>query len=1212
MNAYKDKLINYIRSNPNVELCDIAYALQTKKELFEYRNSVVGCTFEEITGKLTKLSSPFKLTKQSLSSSPEIVFMFSGQGAQYPNMCRALYNSEICFKNNIDRCCKVLSEEMGIDFKTVLFPKVENSEAKNLLKQTKYTQPALFTICYSLAKQFEEWGIKAVSLIGHSIGEYTAAVLSGVFTLEDGLKIVAKRGHLMQQMTRGSMLSINASESVIREFLPDDIEFSVFNTPEYCVVSGEHTVITDFSDFLTSRNIISTLLHTSHAFHSRMMDEMIKPFEVFLQNIKMNSPTIPFISNITGEYISEKQARSAHYWSTQVRKAVQFSRGLLNIGKKYPNAVYVELGAGNILASFAKQHYIINKNGKKQQLKAVYSVMPAKEFELFRGNDLQTYEALGKLWNYGYDINWDLIHQNKTEKLQPVSYLLPTYQFDRIRCWIEKPEENRKIVFASSENHCLYQSARQQSKLEKKTKIEKQVLTEKDGTDIEKKIASIFNEVLGIEEISKNDDFFELGGSSLLSIQVSSKCRKAGFDISIKDIFSQRTISNLAGNLPIISDNKLTAEEETLVGEFDLLPIQKYFFERHLLAGNTCSQSFLIRTPELNLTKLKEAIKNLISYHDNLRLTFQNGKQKYSKNIAIPELKILDRKTVSDEFFSKILVEWQSSFNIEEGPLWSVGYIYGYNDNSARIFIAAHHLIIDLVSLYIIIEDIKKLYNGEELSNETHRYRQWVAAVKKYPVNNKLELNYWKEIIKNQTDYAGQTSEKTIFTEISFDKNFTSKLIKHASKAYHTEITDLLLTALTYSLKDRTGEKVAYITLCNNARDQINDSLDMSRTIGCFTKAYPVRLELKSDISNSIKCIKEYLRNIPKNGIGYGAIKCYENSNPLKGHILPLVYFNYLGELDSTIDNWQLLLEKPNDDFFPFNENAININCLVFEGELKFYITSKLSMNETDRFSNCLRKHFNEIIRHCVSRKKIEYTISDFEIKREYEEIVIQNERINTPCLIMLHPASSGAEAYMRTLCKYLRSDIRLILINNYKLYSQSSILPQSIEQTAELYIKFILDKNIILDQAYIVGWSWGGTLSYEILYQLQKKGFNINKAFLIDPVFYNELLKTSDDLSSLSCDIMHKQYFPNKIDSTNTDIFLLKCMNKIYEDNVSQEQNDYCQFINAVVENKSCGLKFLVNKYNLIKLQCHHDQVLDKPYVENIADIINKNIGVL
>ncbi|MCK5687316.1 amino acid adenylation domain-containing protein, partial [bacterium] len=499
--------------------------------------------------------------------------------------------------------------------------------------------------------------------------------------------------------------------------------------------------------------------------------------------------------------------------------------------------------------------------------------------------------------------------------------------------------------------------------------------------ELEAKICSVWQDVLGHENIGINDDFFRLGGDSILSIQIVSRMRKEGISINVKNIFDSKTIAKLSDSGALKSSVTIEAEQGILTGKFELLPIQRWYFDKRLSAVNHWNQSFLIKVPELKTDKLQKILKVLADSHDVLRLRYPDrSSQIYNEEIKIPELKILERSRLTDEEVNEKLTGWQNKFDIQKGPLWSVGYIHGYEDNSARIFIAAHHLIIDAVSWRILTEDIKELYAGKDLAAKTSSYRQWVNAVRKYAETNSKEKEYWEKTVFGQTNYSKLSSDNTCIAELSFSQDLTSKLLQESNFAYHTEINDILLTALAYTLKDWHGGNSSIITLEGHGREDISDKLDHSRTVGWFTTAYPVKLELADDISSSIKQIKEGMRRIPNKGIGYGALKYHGNSEVLKKHKLPLINFNYLGQFDSSDGNWQLVSEPSGMSIGPENkdDHVINMNGLITEGKLSFFLGLKLDENTKVEFCDNFKHHLTGIIEHCTSRPKGEYTPSDF------------------------------------------------------------------------------------------------------------------------------------------------------------------------------------------------------------------------------------------
>lgn len=511
-------------------------------------------------------------------------------------------------------------------------------------------------------------------------------------------------------------------------------------------------------------------------------------------------------------------------------------------------------------------------------------------------------------------------------------------------------------------------------------------------TEPEQQLCSVWQEMLGVEKIGITDNFFRIGGDSILSILLTSKMKKFGLHFSVKDIFEQRTIRNLLK----LSQRKFSpvtihAEQGILEGEFDLLPIQKWFFEKlkkHRISNpNHWNQSFITKVPVLDINKLRNLIPILVRQHDMLRVRYKKSSdgtyiQGYHAHIDIPEIKILDiSKVISPEKRHRILTSWQDNFDIEKGPLWQIGYLCGYEDNTARLFFAFHHLIIDAVSWRILIEDLKSLYYGEALAAKTTSYRQWVKTVDDYILTNKEEQKYWESIQHDQQNYHRYAKAEAQVSVLQIDSETTKELISQANLAYHTEVNDLLLTAFAYTLYEWNKNKINHITLEGHGREYIREDIDLSKTVGWFTTIYPVRLEIKKTLSQSIKSIKENLRVIPNKGSGYGIFTKKE---------LPAISFNYLGQFDSQKGGWQIVGEDSGESMSNniLESHIISVDGMILGGKLAFSIVSRLSKTSTQRLARELKRQIELVTKHCIARVKndqVENTPSDFECKINQE-----------------------------------------------------------------------------------------------------------------------------------------------------------------------------------------------------------------------------------
>ncbi len=415
-------LSGYLQEHQDLPLEDVAYTSQLGREPLAYRRTVVAATTQEASTLLAK-SVPSRVSSGEVAAgAPSAVFMFSGQGSQYVNMGRELYETDALFRAQLDHCAECLISDFGLDLRALLYPQEEEAAATEKLSQTAFTQPALFSFEYSLAQWWKAQGIVPVAMIGHSIGEYAAACLAGVFSLEDGLRLSAIRGRLMGEMPSGSMLSVAVAADTLS--LPAGLTLAAINGPEQCVVSGPTDAIQTFARELEKRTVPCRLLHTSHAFHSAMMDPMLGSFRWHLAKVALRAPKIPYISNVTGTWITAAEATDPDYWTKHLRNTVRFSDGLGELFRE-PARVFLEVGPGQVLTSLTRQN-----PGRPKNSKVLSSGRHPQEQVSDAAFLLNT---AGQLWIAGLSIDWRSLHEGE----DPRRVALPTYPFERQRHWIE-------------------------------------------------------------------------------------------------------------------------------------------------------------------------------------------------------------------------------------------------------------------------------------------------------------------------------------------------------------------------------------------------------------------------------------------------------------------------------------------------------------------------------------------------------------------------------------------------------------------------------------------------------------------------------------------------------------------------------------------------------------------------------------------------------
>ncbi|MFC2146026.1 SDR family NAD(P)-dependent oxidoreductase [Acidobacteriota bacterium] len=438
----------YLKQNPAICLPDVAYTLQQGRKVFRHRRMLV-CPTNNLDHAIQALSAkdPGKIhSSEAPEEHPPMIFMFPGQGAQYVDMGLELYQTEPVFARAMDHCFEILKPLMGYDLKEILYPVyrsnrsyTSNKSNKSHINQTEITQPVIFAIEYALAQLLLEWGIKPYAMIGHSIGEYTAACLSGVFSLEEALKLVALRGKLMQKVPSGAMLSVPAAEKALIPLLNEELDLAAVNSGSICVVSGTHQAIEDFDNQLRDRGIQSRPLHTSHAFHSKMMNPILTEFENKIKEnqIQFNPPGIQYISNVTGDWMIPARVADPGYWSAHLRKTVRFSDGAAELLKQ-EDAIFVEVGPGTVLSTFVRKH-----PHKKPSHQMINLLRHPNE----KVSDIRCLvEKLGQLWLAGAAIDWRNFYSREERYRLP----LPTYPFEGVRFWIDevkqpKPPTSHKI-----------------------------------------------------------------------------------------------------------------------------------------------------------------------------------------------------------------------------------------------------------------------------------------------------------------------------------------------------------------------------------------------------------------------------------------------------------------------------------------------------------------------------------------------------------------------------------------------------------------------------------------------------------------------------------------------------------------------------------------------------------------------------------------------
>ena len=528
LDAYSRALAEHLENAAPEVLADAAYTFQTGRKQMAHRRFVVAA---DCSGAAKLLAQPNPLrcgSKRCERRDPPVVFLFGGQGTQYVNMGLNLYRDEPLFRAVVDDCCEYLKPHLGRDLRELLYPQSgDENTAQVSLQDTFFTQPSIFVIEYALARFWQSLGIEPAMMAGHSIGEFVAATLAGVFELEGALSIIALRGRLMQDLPRGSMMAVSGSTESIAKILPAALQIASNNAPTLCVVSGPEADVVQFQKQLEAKEVVCRHLHTSHAFHSAMMDPIVAPLREAVAKIQLRAPVRPFVSTVTGRPITAAEATDPAYWANHARATVEFSKAI-----QYLNAqghdLFLECGPRSTLCSLARQHFTPDH--------------PCTAIPTFADTHENNTEwatllfALGSLWQSGVSIDWDAFYTHEDRRRIP----LPTYPFQRQRFWVDpaiaaSPAPSLPAPSSASATRRPVEPVSSSAPAET-VPVGSSAASRKDR--IAARVLDLLVPVSGRErsQISTSATFMEQGFDSLSLTQVAFALRK---EFSVKVSFSQ-------------------------------------------------------------------------------------------------------------------------------------------------------------------------------------------------------------------------------------------------------------------------------------------------------------------------------------------------------------------------------------------------------------------------------------------------------------------------------------------------------------------------------------------------------------------------------------------------------------------------------------------------------------------------------------------------
>ncbi|UPG87734.1 amino acid adenylation domain-containing protein [Luteibacter aegosomatis] len=498
--AMAGRLADHLATHPDANLADIAWTLGVGRKAFAQRSHVVAASATDAEARLRDIAAA-AICHTCRDPRPGPVFLFPGQGSQYPGMGRELHATEPVFRAALEDVADALRDELGFDLRERLFDGDEDA-----LKATSHTQPTTFAVEYALARLWMSLGVRPVAMIGHSVGEFAAAALAGVMSLADAARLVARRGRLTQALPSGAMLSVRLGAAEVAARLPDTLSLAAENAPNASVVSGPHDAVEAFRLALDADGVACRMLHTSHAFHSSMMDPVLEAFRAEVEAVALHAPSLPIVSTATGRPLTTAEATSADYWTSHLRHTVRFSPALLHALDDGTHA-FLEVGPRASLTQLARQH-------AQSRGRTIVASLGGDA----GGERAAWLDAAGALWSAGVEVNVAALdHRGHRRRVR-----LPTYPFERKRHWIDARPPASVTAIAAALPLTL-------SVVPEAPEHTMPIATSSSRTQrLVGELVALFEDVSGteLEGAGAEADFVELGLDSLSLTQVALQLQK--------------------------------------------------------------------------------------------------------------------------------------------------------------------------------------------------------------------------------------------------------------------------------------------------------------------------------------------------------------------------------------------------------------------------------------------------------------------------------------------------------------------------------------------------------------------------------------------------------------------------------------------------------------------------------------------------------------
>ncbi|MFC4149517.1 non-ribosomal peptide synthetase/type I polyketide synthase [Micromonospora mangrovi] len=873
------QLRDWLDAHPGVDLADVAANLGRRQPMTHRRFLVAA----DHADALAALDAP---QRQFGGSHPgggrALVFAFPGHGAQHVAMGAGLYRAEPTYRAVVDECADLLRDDLGLDLRTLLCPEAGGeAEAERLLARPALIQPALFVTGYALARTLLARGVTPDLMVGHSLGEYVAACLAGVFSLADALRLVTARGALVERTPAGAMLAVSLPEATVTGLLTDGLSLAAVNAPELCVLSGTEEAVEQLRRRLTDDGVECRPLRVSRGYHSALLDPVLDEFAAHARQVTYHEPDRPYLSNLTGGPVTPGQVTDPAYWVRHMREPVRFAESAALLAEQ--DVVLAELGPGHALGGLAR----------------LAGLRPGQAVAAMRhprvdADDLGTMlDAVGRLWLAGVPVDWHRFHGGPRRRLA-----LPGYPFERHRYWVDPVPRTGPVAAAPAP---LDAAPDAPAPVDAGNRPAVSTSYVAPGTPAQERVAELWSELLGIRPIGAHDNFFELGGHSLLATQFVVRLRaRLGVTLPLEAIFAAPTVAGIAAALPA-TDSTPTAvavvepaappqapaptipRADPDAGPAPLSSGQHrlWFLDQAYRQNAYTVGTALLLDGALDVDALRGALAELVRRHESLRTVFPLRPDGDPVQRVLPpgpvDLPIVTAPagahdappvagSIVESAVADAVPQWAHAalaadvrrpFDLAEGPLFRA-VLLRIADDRHVLSLTMHHNVSDGWSLGIIAGEVATIYDAAragrpsplpELAVQYGDYARWQRSRLADP--DSADMRYWREQLAGVANVLEVPTDRPRPPVQTFHGAVHARVLPPAvadelrrfSQAHGATLAMTVLAALKTLLWRYTGQR----DICVGTPVAGRVRAELEPMVGFFVNMLPLRTTLDGD-----------------------------------------------------------------------------------------------------------------------------------------------------------------------------------------------------------------------------------------------------------------------------------------------------------------------------------------------------------------------------